>query len=69
MIREINFSSKHKKKHSSYRLEKLSLWTISFQMDFAFNKTDSVNTFQISRALETTCLLQEFHKLFHSRDL
>ena len=49
-------------------LKKLSLSVISFQVDFADNKTDAANTFHIQKEWGRTSLLQEFHKLFHPRD-
>ena len=61
---------KKKKKQRTFAItsKKLSLSIISFQVDFADNKADAANTFQIERAWGRTMILWEFYKLFHPRD-
>ena len=68
MIREIFSSKLQKKKKNVITFKKPSLSVISFQVDFADNKTDAANTFHIQRAWGRTSLLSEFYKLFHLRD-
>ena len=38
-------------------LKKLSVLAISFHVDFAYNKTDAANNFQIQKVWESTILL------------